>query len=98
MDPRSRKPDFGEGCVMSDVIRVLAARIPDRDRLVELLSLHGHDARAIDEVEIDVHCNPGDLGVAPQIYADVENAVIEIGDPFVPIKHEGVIYVRPPIG
>jgi len=24
--------------------------------------------------------------------------IINIGAPFVPIKHEGVIYIRPPVG
>jgi hypothetical protein len=38
------------------------------------------------------------LGVAPRIYGELEDAVMDIGDPFVPIKHEGVIYLRPPIG
>ena len=29
--------------------------------------------------------------------AEVERFVMALGAPFVPIKHEGVIYVRPPI-
>ena len=32
------------------------------------------------------------------VYATVEELVIRIGAPFVPIKHEDVIYVRPPVG
>jgi hypothetical protein len=80
------------------VIRVQAARIPDRDRLLKLLGEHGHDARPVDEVEIDVHLKPGDPGGEPEIYNDAEEAVLEIGDAFVPVKHQGVIYVRPPIG
>ena len=27
-----------------------------------------------------------------------ELLIMEIGDPFVPIKHDGVIYIRPPVG
>ena len=83
---------------MTDVIRVHAARIPDRNRLLVLLSDHGHDARPVNDVEIDVHCGPGDPAAEPEIYSEVEDAVMTIGDPFVPVKHQGVIYVRPPIG
>lgn len=83
---------------MSEIVHVQAARIPDRDRLLALLSDHGHDARPIDEVDIYVHPQPGEDHAGAAIYSEVENAVMNIGDPFVPIKHEGVIYLRPPIG
>jgi hypothetical protein len=83
---------------MSEVIRVQAARIPDRDRLVALLTDHGHDARPVDDIEIDVHCNVPGGGCAPAVYERAEDAVMEIGDAFVPVKHGGVIYVRPPVG
>jgi hypothetical protein len=92
------KPSSNERDAVPEIIRVQAARIPDRDRLLELLSDHGHDARAVDEVEIDVYVKPGEIGAEPEIYSEAEDAVLEIGDSFVPIKHEGVIYVRPPIG
>ena len=91
-------PNFDERSTVSEVIRVQAARIPDRDRLLKLLGEHGHDARPVDEVEIDVHLKPDGSEAVPEIYTEAENAVLEIGDPFVPIKHRGVIYVRPPIG
>ncbi len=81
---------------MDEIVRVVAARIPDRNRLLALLSENGHDARPVDGVEIDVHCPPN--GAEPRLYSEVEDAVMAIGDPFVPIKHQGVIYVRPPIG
>jgi len=81
---------------MSEIVHVLAARIPDRDRLLALLAGHGHDARPVDEVGIDVHVE--ESHTTPAIYTQVEDAVMDIGDPFVPVKHQGVIYVRPPIG
>ncbi len=83
---------------MSEIIHIQAARIPDRDRLLAMLSRRGYDARPVNGVEIDVHCGSDTLGVAPRIYGELEDAVMDIGDPFVPIKHEGVIYLRPPIG
>jgi hypothetical protein len=79
---------------MSEVVRVQAARIPDRDRLLAMLSTRGYDARPVNGVEIDVHS----VGGSPLLYRELEDAVIAIGDPFVPIKHEGVIYLRPPVG
>ena len=91
-------PNFDERSTVPEVIRVQAARIPDRDRLLAMLGAHGHDARPVDEVEIDVHVKPGEREAEPDIYSHAENAVLEIGDSFVPIKHQGVIYVRPPIG
>ena len=83
---------------MPNLIHLEAARIPDRDRLLEMLTSHGQDARPVDELGIDVRCEPNGHEAAGQIYADVENTVLALGDPFVPIKHEGVIYLRPPVG
>jgi hypothetical protein len=75
-------------------IDVHAARIPDRDKLLELLREHGLDAQAHDELEIVVEADDGDGNV----FREVEGLILQIGAPFVPIKHEGVIYVRPPVG
>jgi len=73
-------------------IDVQAARIPDRDKLLELLKEHGLEASA-----------DGELGIAVQadddeVFREVEGLIMQIGAPFVPIKHESVIYVRPPVG
>ena len=81
---------------MSEIVQIQAARIPDRDRLLVMLADSGHDARPVDEVGIDVHVEEN--GTTPAIYNQVEDAVMDIGDSFVPVKHQGVIYVRPPIG
>ena len=81
---------------MSGTIQVEAARIPDRDRLLELLLEHGVDARPHDEVGIDVPCE--DERAGETLYAYVEAVIMDIGASFVPIKHDGVIYIRPPVG
>ena len=31
------------------------------------------------------------------ILVQVEGMIMSIGAPFVPVKHEGVIYIRPPV-
>jgi hypothetical protein len=77
---------------VADNIPIQAARIPDRDRLLAELREAGLEAEPIGEVEIKVHS--GDDG---EIYSRVEGMIMSLGAPFVPIKHEGVIYVRPPI-
>ncbi len=75
-------------------IDVESARIPDRDRLLELLREHGLDARPLDELGIEVSSeDDGD-----EVFGHVERVVMLIGAPFVPTKHEGVIYIRPPVG
>ena len=81
---------------MADNVQVEAARIPDRDKLLEILVGHGLDAKPIDEVEIEVrYKDTDDAGDA--VLAEVEHGVMSLGAPFVPTKHEGVIYIRPPV-
>jgi hypothetical protein len=64
-------------------IQVEAARIPDRDKLLGLLREHGLDAEPENEVGIVVSNQDGD----GEVFATVEELVISIGAPFVPIKH-----------
>jgi hypothetical protein len=78
---------------VSESVDIEAARIPDRDRLLKELQQAGLDARGIGEVEIEVQA-----GGAGEVYERVEGMIMSLGAPFVPIKHEGVIYVRPPVG
>jgi hypothetical protein len=82
---------------VSEHIQVEAARIPDRDRLLKTLNEHGLDARAVDEVSIEVHYAGDETEAGDEVYAQVEIVVMNLGAPFVPIKHEGVIYIRPPV-
>ncbi|MFZ0341146.1 MAG: hypothetical protein WAL31_02275 [Gaiellaceae bacterium] len=79
---------------MSSTVRVQAARIPDRDRLLEALREEGLDAAPEDEVGIVVPVGEG----GGDLFHQVEGVVFSVGAPFVPIEHEGVIYIRPPVG
>jgi hypothetical protein len=76
---------------MAQHAHVEAARIPDRDRLLEELRNAGLDAHAEDDVGIEVRTNEADL------LTEVEGMIASLGAPFVPMKHDGVIYVRPPL-
>ena len=78
---------------MADSVDIEAARIPDRDRLLQELQDAGLDAQPVGEVEIEVRA-----GEEAEVYEQVEGMIMSLGAPFVPIKHEGVIYVRPPVG
>ena len=75
-----------------DEVQVEAARIPDRDRLLSELRESGLDAKPVDEVGIEVSSGDDD-----EVFAHVERMIMSIGAPFVPLKHEGVIYIRPPL-
>jgi hypothetical protein len=55
------------------------------------LEQHGIEARAIGEVEIEVAAIDSD-----DLLRHVETVVFEIGEPFVPVKKDGTIYLRPP--
>src|SRR5207248_2727651 len=82
----------GHRCGMDEALQVEAARIPDRDRLLNELLESGLEAKPIDEVGIEVAS-----GDDEEVFAHVERMIMSIGAPFVPIKHEGVIYIRPPL-
>ena len=81
---------------MSDAVQVEAARIPDRDRLIRELREAGLDAQPVNELEIVVHVGD-DTEAGDEVFSHVESVTMRIGASFVPIKHEGVIYVRPPL-
>ena len=81
---------------MTEHIPVQAARIPDRDRLLQELRDAGLEAKPIGEVEIEVSTEENADDAARDVYALVEHMIMSIGAPFVPLKHEGRIYVRPP--
>lgn len=88
---------MGDTGFVSDHLEVQAARIPDRDRLLAELQEAGLDARAVDEVEIEVRVGDHPDEVTDEVFAHVEDVTMRIGANFVPIKHDGVIYVRPPL-
>jgi hypothetical protein len=83
---------------MTEAVQVEAARIPDRDRLLAELQESGLDARAVDEVGIEVAVEGDGEEVADETFEHAERVIMSIGAPFVPIKHEGTIYIRPPVG
>jgi hypothetical protein len=90
LDPKEQREEYG----MSSTIDVKSARIPDRDKLLELLRENGLKAEPHDDLGIEVQADD-DGG---ELFGYVERLVMLIGAPFVPTKHEDVIYIRPPVG
>jgi hypothetical protein len=82
---------------MAGTIDVHAARIPDRDRLVGLLREHGLEARPHGELEIRVACEDGDDSACDDLFGHVEGMIMDLGAQMIPLKHDGVIYLRPPL-
>ena len=80
---------------MTEMVHVEAARIPDRDKLLGLLLIDGVDAKPVGEIEIVVEIGEGS---GDELLGEVETAIMQLGAPFVPTKHEDVIYIRPPVG
>jgi hypothetical protein len=78
-------------------VQVEAARIPDRDRLLSELREEGLDARPVDEVGIEVRCGDDPESACAEVLGQVEGMIMSIGAPFVPLEHEGTIYIRPPL-
>ena len=90
---------MGDDAGSSGHLDVQAARIPDRDRLLRELIAAGLDAKPVDELSIEVICAAGDDEAAlDDIVARAEQLIESVGAAFIPIKHAGVIYIRPPIG
>jgi hypothetical protein len=77
-------------------VQVEAARIPDCDRSLRELRDAGLDARPVGEIGIEVPSS-GEPGIAKELFAHAEAMIVSIGAPFVPIQHEGVICIRPPL-
>jgi len=78
--------------VVSESVDIEAARIPDRDRLLDELREAGLEAEPVGEVEIQVRA-----GEEAEVFERVESTIMSLGAPFVPMKHEGTIYIRPPL-
>ena len=81
----------------ASTVQVEAARIPDRDRLLEELRKAGLDAQPVEEVCIEVPCGDDRDGACDDLLAQTEHLITSLGAPFVPIEHDGVIYIRPPL-
>ncbi len=76
-------------------VDVEAARIPDRDQLLQMLRDVGLDAQPHDELGIQVECGEDD-SACDELLSEVEGLVMDLGATMIPLKHEGVIYLRPP--
>ena len=88
--PETLKDDAG--ALLADLAH--ADVEPARRRWLEALREEGLDAQPEDEIGIVVPVGGSD----GELFHQVEGVVFSVGAPFVPIEHEGVIYIRPPVG
>ena len=51
----------------------------------------------VGEVSIEVPCGSTRTRRRTRSLAQTEHLIQSLGAPFVPTKHEGVIYIRPPV-
>jgi len=51
----------------------------------------------VDEVGIEVPLEAEAEAAADEVVAHAESVIMRTGSSFVPIKHDGVIYIRPPL-
>jgi len=66
------------------------------DVLIDLLTDSGTGAMSRDQWAAIQHGDEAQL--SDDVFHQVEDVIMKIGASFVPIKHEGVIYIRPPVG
>ena len=89
-----REPGFEMGAV-----HVETARFADRDRVVQALAARGHETRPIDEdglPAIEVPCGGDSEAACDDLIAELESLVGELDAPLVPIRGDGVVFLRPP--
>jgi hypothetical protein len=51
----------------------------------------------VDEIGIEVPLEADAEEAADEVVAHAESVIMRTGSSFVPIKHDGVIYIRPPL-
>ena len=79
-------------------VHVEAARSPDRDALLAALRDAGLEARPVGDVEIEVQISGDATSAADELLERVEGMIDSLHVPFVPVKHDGMIYIGPPGG
>jgi hypothetical protein len=79
-------------------VHVEAARSPDRDTLLTELRDAGLDARPVGDVEIEVAVTGDAESATDEVLEHAERVISTLDVPFVPVKHDGVVYISPPGG
>jgi hypothetical protein len=83
-----------------DEVHVELPRITDRDQVLEALAQRGHEARPTEQdgwPAIEVPCGEGNAGkTCDDLVAELETLVGELDVPLVPVRGDGVVYLRPP--
>jgi hypothetical protein len=84
-----------------DDVYVELPRINDRDRVLDALAQRGHEARPTEEggwPAIEVPCDRDAASACDDLVGELEALVGELDVPLVPVRGDGVVYLRPPAG
>jgi hypothetical protein len=84
-----------------DDVYVELPRINDRDRVLDALAQRGHEARPTEEdgwPAIEVPCDRESASACDDLVGELETLVGELDVPLVPVRGDGVVYLRPPAG
>jgi hypothetical protein len=84
-----------------DEVHVELSRTNDRDQVLQALAQRGHEARPTEEdgwPAIEVPCDGDAARACDDLVAELETLVGELAVPLVPVRGDGVIYLRPPAG
>ena len=80
-------------------LHVDVPRVLERDQLLAALKEHGYEARATEDdgwPAIEIPCG-GDAGSAcDDLVAELERLVGDLDAPLIPVRGDGVVYLRPP--
>jgi hypothetical protein len=79
-------------------VHVEAARSPDRDKLLAELRHAGLEARPVGDVAIEVVVAGDTESATDEVLEHAERVISTLDAPFVPVKHDGVVYIGPPGG
>jgi hypothetical protein len=77
-------------------VHVEAARSPDRDTLLAGLRGAGLDARPVGDVAIEVAVAGDSASATDEVFEHAEHVISTLDAPFVPVKHDGAVYISPP--
>ena len=80
-------------------MRVELARYPDRDLVVKALRAQGYAPQPVDVegvVGVEIPCGGESGRPCEELLHELETIVGDLDVPFVPVKGDGFIFLRPP--
>ena len=83
---------------MPEAISVVVARYRERDLLGKALEERGYAARPVEETArlgFEIDCDDSERS-CDELLHELELLVDQLGTPFIPVRGEGFVFLRPP--